>query len=58
MRVKKAGADWETSPLALLWKSEDPLKMNKFRERETQRVYDFIEKSRAFHAAQEPRYEA
>ena len=39
-----------------LWKGKAP--NEKFREKETQRVYDFIEKSRAFHEAQEPRYEA
>jgi hypothetical protein len=38
------------------WK--DPLNLSRKRERESKRVYDFIEKRRAFHAEEEIIYEA
>jgi len=52
--------DWVLGPkkFPFVKYSEDPLRMNKFREKETKRVNDHIAKVSAFWAAQEPIYEA
>ena len=49
---------WESQPWPYLGRWNDPFRLKKWRDREHKRVYDHLEKQRAWHAAQEPKLEA